>query len=807
MDWSGTDDDSDRASSLNDSDLSQIYQDLLMEDPDMAMNGAQPEVIVLDGDSPVQAQHDEISCKNDVLVVFPNICPDYLAQLALQHNYASGAVISAILDKQEKGEDYPTQAAREPLSRKRKRASGSYEPESDLDHDDDGEGEDGQRDPECARSIRLKIAASEYAAKMASAEYYAMARVLISQDFPRAPQNTIRNYLLANKGSVFETYTAMDEKLRYWDEDNPPWKEKKCSSKIRHEFAPERLPSLDMSAYKAEEQAALAELVAARELRAVKDAKIVAEAEEVNNFLRAQIEGQTTECGICFEECALNRMVQCEGETIHWFCRSCLRSQAESQVGMAKYELTCMSMDGCSAGFSRTQRALFLDKKLTTALDRIEQEAVLRMAGIENLETCPFCPYAAEYPPVEVDKEFRCDNPHCQQVSCRLCRKETHIPKTCAEAATDRGLDARHVLEEAMSEALIRRCNNCQNPFVKQDGCNKIMCTKCRTMQCDVCRKTIKDYSHFNDPKRGGKEGQCPLFDQSEERYEKEVSNAEAETRKKVVEENPEVDKEALRIPISDKVQQDETKRKQLNPAAVRPGQFFLGGHLGDVGRRLRFGAHMPMPPYRGHVRPNDLQMPPHHGVGNMNPIIPAFAMPGVMQPNPAPRPNGRIDDIVKAAEGIVQKARKHMERPAPLRVDGFGSPDAMPLPAPRPRGLENLINKVEDLKKKRNAEARRPDEDAKRPSNMAQANPRPPTPQPRVLRHQNLGLRSQLPQPVAAPNPLMMDFPFHPFPYVARSLNYAVPLAYPGLLDGAHPGLAGFDELLREQDEANYNR
>ncbi len=80
-----------------------------------------------------------------------------------------------------------------------------------------------------------------------------------------------------------------------------------------------------------------------------------------------------------------------------------------------------------------------------------------------------------------------------------------------------------------------------QNPFVKQDGCNKIRCTKCGTLQCDVCRKTIKDYSHFNDLKRGGKAGQCPLFDESEDRYEAEVSIAEAEMRKKVVKENPDV--------------------------------------------------------------------------------------------------------------------------------------------------------------------------------------------------------------------------------------------------------------------------
>ena len=124
-------------------------------------------------------------------------------------------------------------------------------------------------------------------------------------------------------------------------------------------------------------------------------------------------------------------------------------------------------MDGCSAGFSFAEKKRFLDKGLRTALDRIEQEAVLREAGIENLETCPFCPYAAEYPPVEQDKEFRCEMPDCRKVSCRLCRKETHIPKSCAEAAaTEEGLTARREIEEAMSDALIRKCNKCKYIFM-----------------------------------------------------------------------------------------------------------------------------------------------------------------------------------------------------------------------------------------------------------------------------------------------------------------------------------------------------
>ncbi|KAI1203855.1 hypothetical protein F5X97DRAFT_3602 [Nemania serpens] len=503
----------------------------------------QHEVIDLDPDSPVQAQPEdnEVSCKNDVLLIFPEICPDYLTQLALQHSYISGAIIAAILDKQEKGEHYPTSAGPEPLSRKRKRAGGSDELGHHPDYDSDGGSEDDERDPESVRSIRLQIAAHDYGLNTTSSQYATLARTLISQDFPRVPQNSIRSLLLGNNRSVFETYTAIDEKLRNKDDADVPWREKKVPTKTKAEFAPDRLPSLDMSGYTSAERAAIAELVAARELSAAKDAKAAAEAEEQANFRQAQDQGQTTDCGICFEECPLNRMVCCEGQAVHWFCRSCLKSQAESQIGMAKHELTCMSLDGCSAGFSRAQRAIFLNKKLTVALDRIEQEAVLRMAGIENLETCPFCPYAAEYPPVEFDKEFRCDNPRCQQVSCRLCRKESHIPKTCAEADADRGLDVRHILEEAMSEALIRRCNKCTSPFIKQDGCNKIKCNKCGTVQCDVCRKTIIDYTHFNDPNRGGKVGQCPLFDESEGRHQAEVSTAEVQTRKKVVEENPDL--------------------------------------------------------------------------------------------------------------------------------------------------------------------------------------------------------------------------------------------------------------------------
>lgn len=67
---------------------------------------------------------------------------------------------------------------------------------------------------------------------------------------------------------------------------------------------------------------------------------------------------------------------------------------AETQIGLGKYNLDCMSTDGCTGQFRISQQEIFLDKSSLTALGRIEQEAILREAGIENLETCPCCPFA-----------------------------------------------------------------------------------------------------------------------------------------------------------------------------------------------------------------------------------------------------------------------------------------------------------------------------------------------------------------------------------------------------------------------------
>lgn len=139
----------------------------------------------------------------------------------------------------------------------------------------------------------------------------------------------------------------------------------------------------------------------------------------------------------------------------------------------------------------------------------------------------------------------------------------------------EKGLSVRRDMEEAMSAAIIRKCNKCGTPFVKEEGCNKMTCTRngCGNVQCYACSKSC-DYKHFNDPSRGGKAGNCPLFEGVEERHEREVREAEQEALKKIMAEHPEYTEEDLKIEMSENVKKDDERRKATYGGRVVPAVF-----------------------------------------------------------------------------------------------------------------------------------------------------------------------------------------------------------------------------------------
>jgi TRIAD3 protein (E3 ubiquitin-protein ligase RNF216) len=151
-------------------------------------------------------------------------------------------------------------------------------------------------------------------------------------------------------------------------------------------------------------------------------------------------------------------MTHCGGDECHFFCLVCAHSNAANEIGLGRYKIKCMDGSGCQAEFPHDEKLRFLNDKEMGALDRNQRETELHMAGLDDLVRCPFCDFAAICPAVEVDREFRCLNAECERVSCRLCQQDTHIPLSCKEYAKENKLTVRHVVEEAMTDALIRSC-------------------------------------------------------------------------------------------------------------------------------------------------------------------------------------------------------------------------------------------------------------------------------------------------------------------------------------------------------------
>ncbi|KAJ2926529.1 hypothetical protein H1R20_g10558, partial [Candolleomyces eurysporus] len=259
--------------------------------------------------------------------------------------------------------------------------------------------------------------------------------------------------------------------------------------------------------------------------------------EDVLNDVDHDNDGACAECGCCFSDFLATSMAQCPNN--HKFCQGCLQTYASTRLSTQQNPvLTCIHTSGCNTPFHDSELRRLLPPKLLSLYERLVQRKALREANLVGLEECPFCPWAGLFEdPIERNVLFRCGNGEdgCGIVSCRICKKKNHWPeKNCKQAQEDEHLDGRVMIEEAMSKALVRTCPNpqCEKPFIKEHGCNKMKCPSCGTLSCYTCRQVISGYDHFhqNTPSQPGsssKNTKCPLWDtNTDQRHQEEVKEA-----------------------------------------------------------------------------------------------------------------------------------------------------------------------------------------------------------------------------------------------------------------------------------------
>lgn len=102
------------------------------------------------------------------------------------------------------------------------------------------------------------------------------------------------------------------------------------------------------------------------------------------------------------------------------------------------------------------------------------------------------------------------------------------------------------------------------------------MTCACGNLQCYVCGESVKDYRHFDVPRKDGKK--CPLHEDSNQRLEMKIKKAQEDAVKKVLEEGEGLNEEDLKVNVP------EVKHSPIHP----PNQDRPRGPFG-----LEFPAHI----------------------------------------------------------------------------------------------------------------------------------------------------------------------------------------------------------------------
>ncbi|GAA5869075.1 hypothetical protein JCM3774_002467 [Rhodotorula dairenensis] len=216
------------------------------------------------------------------------------------------------------------------------------------------------------------------------------------------------------------------------------------------------------------------------------------------------------ECQCCLESIPLAQVGHCSDG--HAFCASCLTKRASDAIASKKPELACFAIGtACTASFAPIELKRAVPHKLLDKLDDLQLQVELDRAGLAGLEKCPFCPFAAVID--EGDIHFPCQG--CKIVSCRRCRQEEHGARPCPVLPRTEA-EVLHQIEEAMSEAIIRRCPSCGVACTKTEGCNKMTCGPCGAHFCYVCGERTERSAHWNESVKG--DTRCPANDDSEQR-------------------------------------------------------------------------------------------------------------------------------------------------------------------------------------------------------------------------------------------------------------------------------------------------
>jgi len=196
------------------------------------------------------------------------------------------------------------------------------------------------------------------------------------------------------------------------------------------------------------------------------------------------------ECPVCFEDPVLPVRLPCG----HSWCKACLQRYLQASIEHKFFPLTCLGKEA-----KCTERIpLFTIREM---LDAAEMQAITNAAFTHHIQSHSnefhFCPTA------DCDQVYRTTSsgvfiqcPSCLVRICPNCHADAHDGLTCTEFKHGDDL-----FRDWAAKNSVKRCPGCKIAIEKDEGCNHMVCTMCKTHICWVCMKTFPNgdgiYGHM----------------------------------------------------------------------------------------------------------------------------------------------------------------------------------------------------------------------------------------------------------------------------------------------------------------------
>ena len=239
---------------------------------------------------------------------------------------------------------------------------------------------------------------------------------------------------------------------------------------------------------------------------------------------------QLNTCKVCSEDYTNSELIKCSKitcENKHSVCSTCIKGYIESQISsnVGTYECMFNQAEKCEGEYTiapiNTILDNFYDNEKPTEkyskkphennaelkskwLKLVNLTDIYKLANVcDDYVICPLCRgwgciFEAD-PRVKNKVYIDCHN--CNLKWCSLCKREAHgddgeyacYSLNFKDTETDdhRITIIDTLIQDIISKALTHNCSTCGCAYIKEEGCNLMVCTHCGGMSCYLCNAKI----------------------------------------------------------------------------------------------------------------------------------------------------------------------------------------------------------------------------------------------------------------------------------------------------------------------------